>query len=209
MIWSLLVLVAVAFVGFPTVLYLFLEHLPWYATVAFLIWVAVCVVTMLLMKVEVDGIKKIRMMPSVVATAAFTVLFCYAVGDAEDAEIVFVDKATGVLTVLSAVLGLFVLYLFVRAIKKLRIQIKKIGIECGNEEIDRKIDAERGQLTPLEAMLKGQNSVGHFVALMEMCGEDMSQLRSDERVESIMEVYAQVQHGKEQIRQLKSQKKKV
>ena len=42
-----------------------------------------------------------------------------------------------------------------------------------------------------------------------MCGEDMSQLRSDERVESIMEVYAQVQHGKEQIRQLKSQKKKV
>ena len=209
MIWSLLVLAAVAFVGFPTVLYLFLEHLPWYATVAFLIWVAVCVVTMLLMKVEVDGIKKIRMMPSVVATAAFTVLFCYAVGDAEDAEIVFDDKTTGVLTVLSPVLGLFVLYLFVRAIKELRIQIKKIGIECGNEEIDRKIAAERGQLTPLEAMLKGQNSVGHFVALMEMCGEDMSQLRSDERVESIMEVYAQVQHGKEQIRQLKSQKKKV
>ncbi|HIS24727.1 MAG TPA: hypothetical protein IAD01_04905 [Candidatus Faeciplasma gallinarum] len=206
MIWSLLVLAAVAFVGFPTVLYLFLEHLPWYATVAFLIWVAVCVVTMLLMKVEAGGIKKIRMMPSVVATAAFTVLFCYAVGDA---EIVFDDKTTGVLTVLSPALGLFVLYLFVRAIKKLRIQIKKIGIECGNEEIDRKIDAERGQLTPLEAVLKGQNSVGHFVALMEMCGEDMSQLRSDERVESIMEVYAQVQHGKEQIRQLKSQKKKV
>ena len=171
-----------------------------------LIWVAVCVVTMLLMKVEAGGIKKIRMMPSVVATAAFTVLFCYAVGDA---EIVFDDKTIGVLTVLSPVLGLFVLYLFVRAIKELRIQIKKIGIECGNEEIDRKIDAERGQLTPLEAMLKGQNSVGHFVALMEMCGEDMSQLRSDERVESIMEVYAQVQHGKEQIRQLKSQKKKV
>lgn len=174
--------------------------MPWYASAAFGIWLASCIVTVTFSKGK-DKKWYERMMPSFVLTIILSIIFLTAM----DTDYYMFDDNNGLRGAPTLSLPMF--YIIGKWLKVKWQVNKEIKHQEFNKGIDKQISDKNAEIRNLEQSVKTKTVITHFVEMLDCCGEDMSDIASDPRVSSILKIVSEINKEKEQIQLLQKQKK--
>lgn len=198
-----LFIIAIGFICLvcPILILLYLQWMPWYVAIAFVIWIVICVGTIALSKEKEKKWYK-RMVPSFVATFIFTVLFLAAM----DTDHYMFDENNG-LWVVAPVLSLPAFYLIgMRLNGKWQASQENKRIEH-NKSIDKHISVKNAEIRKLEQSIKTKAVITHLISMLDYCGEDISAIENDPRVSNISTIVSEIKKERDQVQRLQKQKK--
>ena len=198
-----LFIIAIGFICLvcPILILLYLQWMPWYVAIAFVIWFVICVGTIALSKEKEKKWYK-RMVPSFVATFIFTVLFLAAM----DTDHYMFDENNG-LWVVAPVLSLPAFYLIgMRLNGKWQASQENKRIEH-NKSIDKHISVKNAEIRKLEQSIKTKAVITHLISMLDYCGEDISAIENDPRVSNISTIVSEIKKERDQVQRLQKQKK--
>lgn len=198
-----IVLIAIGFIclACPILILLYLQWMPWYVSVAFVVWFVSCIGTIAFSKGKEKKWYE-RMVPSFILTFIFTVLFLSTM----DTDYYMFDENTG-LWVVAPTLSLPALYLICIWLNGKRQAQQEIKRQEYNKNIDRQIEDKYAEIRKLEMSIKDKTVITHLVNMLDYCGEDTSQIASDPKVSNISKIASEIHEGRKQIQLLQEQKK--
>lgn len=198
-----IVLIAIGFIclACPILILLYLQWMPWYVSVAFVVWFVSCIGTIAFSKGKEKKWYE-RMVPSFILTFIFTVLFLSTM----DTDYYMFDENTG-LWVVAPTLSLPALYLIGIWLNGKRQAQQEIKRQEYNKNIDRQIEDKYAEIRKLEMSIKDKTVITHLVNMLDYCGEDTSQIASDPKVSNISKIASEIHEGRKQIQLLQEQKK--
>lgn len=198
-----IVLIAIGFIclACPILILLYLQWMPWYVSVAFVVWFVSCIGTIAFSKGKEKKWYE-RMVPSFILTFIFTVLFLSTM----DTDYYMFGENTG-LWVVAPTLSLPALYLIGIWLNGKRQAQQEIKRQEYNQNIDRQIEDKYAEIRKLEMSIKDKTVITHLVNMLDYCGEDTSQIASDPKVSNISKIASEIHEGRKQIQLLQEQKK--
>lgn len=199
--WILIAGITILCFACPILILLYLEWMPWYVSVAFAIWVISCITTIAFFKCKEKKWYE-RMIPSFILTFVFTALFLTSM----DTDHYMFDENIA-LWVVAPTLSLPVFYFVGKWIDdKLQSKQEQKKQEYNNS-IDKQIGDKITEIRNLEQLIKNKTAVIHLVSMMKYCGEDVSQILNESRINDIVQISYDIKHIQNEISVLKKSKK--
>lgn len=199
--WIYIIAIGFICLACPVLILLYLQWMPWFVSAAFVLWLVSCIGTITFSKRK-DKKWYERMIPSFIATFAFTVLFLTAM----DTDNYVFGENIG-LWVVAPALSLPTFYLIGMWLNRKWQTKQEEKRQEHNRLIDIQITDKICEMRRLESQIQDKTVILHFVKMLNCCGEDVSQFENDPRVNNISIIVSEIKKERDQIQLLQKQKK--
>lgn len=199
--WIYIIAIGFICLACPVLILLYLQWMPWFVSVAFGLWLVSCIGTITFSKRK-DKKWYERMIPSFVATFAFTVLFLLSM----DTDSYMFDKNIG-LWVVAPVLSLPTFYLIGMWLNRKWQAKQEEKRQEHNRLIDIQITDKICEIQRLESRIQDKTVIINLVKMLNCCGEDVSQFENDPRVSNIEKISSAIKQKKNDLILLQKSKK--
>lgn len=200
--WIYIIAIGFICLACPILIFLYLQWMPWFAAVAFCLWLVSCIGTITFSKGN-DKKWYERMVPSFIATFIFTVLFLAAM----DTDHYMFDDNIG-LWVVAPALSLPAFYLigiWLNGKWQANQEAKRIEY---NKSIDKQISEKNAEIRKLEQSIKTKTAITHLIYMLDYCGEDISKIEGDPNVSNIARINSKIEDMQNEIVLLQNSKRK-
>lgn len=175
--------------------------MPWYVTVAFLVWLVVCICSIAFSKRK-DKKWYRKSAPSFIMTLFFTILFFTAI---DTDHFMFDDKDIS-FWVVAPSFSLPTFY-FIGIWLNRKWQVKQEAKrQHYNRIVDQQIRDKFREIQRLNQSVRDRALITHFVNMLECCGEDVSQISSDPRISNMAKITSDIRKYQKEIQHLQSKK---
>lgn len=199
--WIYIIAIGFICLACPVLILLYLQWMPWFVSAAFGLWLVSCIGTITFSKRK-DKKWYERMIPSFIATFAFTVLFLTAM----DTDNYVFGENIG-LWVVAPALSLPTFYLIGMWLNRKWQAKQEEKRQEYNRLIDIQITDKTHEIQKLECQIQDKTVILHFVKMLNCCEEDVSQFENDPRVNNISIIVSEIKKERDQIQLLQKQKK--
>lgn len=197
--WIFIIAIGFICIACPILILLYLEWMPWYVSVLFVVWILSCISTIVFAKS-----KKWyeRLIPSFIFTVIFTIVFMASI----DTDHYMFDENNG-LWVVAPTLSLPAFYIIGGWLNgKWLARHEQRRVEH-NKAVDKQISNIRAEIQRLERSIHEKNTILHLLDVMTYCGGDVSQLESDPRIYSAAKISSDIELKRNEVIQLEKSKK--
>lgn len=197
--WIFIIAIGFICIACPILILLYLEWMPWYVSVLFVIWILSCISTIVFAKSKKWHE---RLIPSFIFTVIFTIVFMASI----DTDHYMFDENNG-LWVFAPTLSLSAFYIIGGWLNGKWLARQEQRRVEHNNAVDKQISNIRAEIQRLERSIHEKTTILHLLDVMTYCGGDVSQMESDPRIYSATKISSDIELKRNEVIQLEKSKK--
>ena len=199
--WIFIIAIGFICIACPILILLYLQWMPWYVSVLFVVWILASIGTTAFTKSKEKKWYE-KLIPTFIFTIFFTIVFMTSM----DTDHYMFDENTG-LWVVAPALSIQAFYVIGGWLNEKWLKRQDQKRNKHNHSVDKKIKQKLHEIQELDRAIKDKICTTRLLNMLEHCGADVTQIESDPRVSDIMRISSDIESKRNEVLLLEKSKK--